>query len=628
MSASFWKLFGIGVVSTIDNLLNKEDVTLEQLFVEDELLNECKYGNKSLLQFVLRPDILDQLFTMLMTPPPETADAKTQRFPQIASEVLCTDGWWDFLSAPLFEERTELIQNLWNYFLGEGPFNSANVSAVSRVCGTFFERLPEKSFNLLPQDTIIDALLVHCEHQAVVELLLKLDITSQTPQLSSIRQWLDSANLLGKLLGKLDPASTPGPERETVAEILLEQITRVDAHQMTSRLENPEIFTTLFSFLLGPSSGQDLLSVFSLVIGLLRYNSPDHYDRDTKREDLPAHIQKILEGLGRFTELLKAETGELEVSHGKNISRIGGSKLKIVELVLSIARLRKKAVLHELVDCGLVEACLGLFFAQPWNNFLHKFVLEILLAIIENSDAELTKLLLTSTNLLTRIGEAALAHLEDVEQPKHVQRGYMGHLACLVESILGEANLDADLLSLCHENDSFKAYLNRVLYATQKRQFCWQTLSGLPEKYFMFIGDFSSSIPPSLLDNYDDPDLALSFSQDDQGDDSASSDHGPIMDNYNPRDDEYDDDEADMEEGEDAFDDPAIKEPSDDEDDDDDDEDNHQSELPEGSSNALQGHDDGDDDATETISISNDANPAQPPAEDDEPAAATSDATE
>lgn len=551
MSASFWKLFGIGVVSTIDNLLNKEDVTLEQLLVEDELLNECKYGNKSLLQFVLRPEVLQQLFSMLMTPPPETADAKTQRFPQIASEVLCTDGWWEFLATPLFEDRTDLIQGLWNYFLGEEPFNPANVAAVSRVCGTFFERMPEKSFRLLPQESIIDALLRRCEHQAVVELLLKLDISSQNPQLRDIRSWLNDSNLLGKLLSKLDPASTPGPERETIAEILLEQISRTDAYMMTSRLENPEIFTTLFGFLLGPASGQDLLPVFSLVIGLLRFNSPDHYDRETSRDSLPPHIQKILDGLGRFTELLKADTGELQLSHGSSINRIGGSKLKIVELILSIARLRKKAVFAELINSGLVGACLDLFFAQPWNNFLHKFVLEILLSVIENSDSELTKQLLSETNLLARIGDAAKEHLHDIEQPKHVQRGYMGHLVALAESILGEANLDNDLLELCKQSQSFKDYLHVVLYPTQKRQYCWQTLSGLPEKYFLFMSDFQSSIPQSLVDTtlLVEPDLALQFHEE-HADDSTSSGHDhQAMAGYNQeRDDEYDDAEIEHDE--------------------------------------------------------------------------------
>jgi serine/threonine-protein phosphatase 6 regulatory subunit 3 len=49
----FWR-FGLNS-SAVDNLLDKEDLTLEELLDEEELLQECKAHNNKLIElYVLR----------------------------------------------------------------------------------------------------------------------------------------------------------------------------------------------------------------------------------------------------------------------------------------------------------------------------------------------------------------------------------------------------------------------------------------------------------------------------------------------------------------------------------------------------------------------------------------------
>lgn len=500
MSASFWKLFGIGVVSTIDTLLQKEDVTVEQLLAEDELLNECKYGNKQLLGFVLRPDVLRRLFELLKAPVAADADTKVQRYPHLASEILCTDGWWDFFHQHLFDTHTDLISDLWGYFLGEGPFPAANVTAVSRVAGTFFDRVPLRSFALMPRETLVDALLKHCEQLAVVELLLKIDIASQRPENETIKQWLDGAALLNKLLGKLNPTESTILERETISEILLEQVSRPESYQLVSRLQQPEVFATLFDFVLQSSATvPELLPVLSLIIGLLKQENPIAYDATTPLDELPPFMNKLLAGTARFIDLLKAPTPSLVLSHQKEVTTIGNSKLKIVELVASIVRLKRKALLEQLIDSNLITACLELFFSQPWNNFMHKLGLDILLSIIGTNDTNIIKKLITATDLLTSIARAAADHEKDTQQEKHIQRGYMGHLAILSEALL-ELATEEGMMPIFESNRDFVTYLNTILFPTQKRQFCWQTLPGLPEKYLLSADSWHTTIPDPLID--------------------------------------------------------------------------------------------------------------------------------
>jgi hypothetical protein len=498
MSASFWKLFGIGVVSTIDNLLGKEDVTMEQLFAEDELLNECKYGNKTLLAFVLRPSSLESLFQFLVTPVAEAADPKVQRYPHIAAEVLCTEGFWEHLSIPLFEDNPHLITHLWGYFQAEGT-HPTNLSAVSRVASTFFERLPLKSFELLPtpREAIIDGLLNLCDHDSVVELLLKIDIASQTPENAPIQEWLETSPILSKLLKKLDSSSTPLLVCETISDSLQEQLNRPE---LVARLQHPENFALLLSMLFNPESTLPaLLPVMSLLITLLKHDSANDYDSEAAPPP-DSYLEHLLAGVDRIKDLLtQVNAATLFMSHDTTITRVGGSKLKIIELIFTLVILRKKFIIVRLVDSGILAICFELFFAQPWNNFLHKYVADMLLAIIHNGDNELLISLLNSSNFLERIGTAARLDEESQNAPKHIQHGYMGHIALIVEALLSVAKSHPPLLELMAQTPSFVSYLNRTLYPTQKRQFCWYTLSGLPEKYILFPSEFVTSIPQSLL---------------------------------------------------------------------------------------------------------------------------------
>ena len=54
--------FGFHNASSIDSLLDKDDVALEALLDEDDLLQECKAQNTRLIDYFQRQDVLKQLF--------------------------------------------------------------------------------------------------------------------------------------------------------------------------------------------------------------------------------------------------------------------------------------------------------------------------------------------------------------------------------------------------------------------------------------------------------------------------------------------------------------------------------------------------------------------------------------
>ena len=61
----FWR-FGFHACSAIDTLLDKPDVTLEEILGEDDLLQECKAHNTKLIEYLRDPNILSKLLKYII----------------------------------------------------------------------------------------------------------------------------------------------------------------------------------------------------------------------------------------------------------------------------------------------------------------------------------------------------------------------------------------------------------------------------------------------------------------------------------------------------------------------------------------------------------------------------------
>jgi len=59
MAGSFWTSFGVRFGSTssgINDLLEKEDVTLDELLDHEDVIQECKYMNNALIDHLALPE--------------------------------------------------------------------------------------------------------------------------------------------------------------------------------------------------------------------------------------------------------------------------------------------------------------------------------------------------------------------------------------------------------------------------------------------------------------------------------------------------------------------------------------------------------------------------------------------
>lgn len=73
----FWK-FDLNTTSHVDKLLDKEDVTLRELMDEDDILQECKAQNRKLLDFLCRPQCMEELVSLITQDPPLDMEEKVR----------------------------------------------------------------------------------------------------------------------------------------------------------------------------------------------------------------------------------------------------------------------------------------------------------------------------------------------------------------------------------------------------------------------------------------------------------------------------------------------------------------------------------------------------------------------
>tara|TARA_R110002050_G_scaffold256568_7_gene395553 strand:+ start:1139 stop:1564 length:426 start_codon:yes stop_codon:yes gene_type:complete len=135
---SFWRTFGFHTVSAVENILERDSFTLEELLDEDELLQECKSQNQKLLDYLLQTETLEKLLFYLTTEPEPDAESKTrQKYPYLACEILCLEVW-EICEA--IYDNTKLLDQLWAFLDQPPPLSPKTASYVCRVAGVLLQR--------------------------------------------------------------------------------------------------------------------------------------------------------------------------------------------------------------------------------------------------------------------------------------------------------------------------------------------------------------------------------------------------------------------------------------------------------------------------------------------------------
>ncbi|TRM61242.1 SIT4 phosphatase-associated protein-domain-containing protein [Schizophyllum amplum] len=278
----FWR-FGFHNASSIENLLDKDDVVLEALLDEDDLLQECKAQNTRLIDYFQRQDVLKQLFGYV-TGQIEPEEGKRFKYPYVATEVLCSDIW-SIVEACTTNQDT-LLRPFWEGVLEHTPddmkMNMILAANFAKINSVFLNKKPAEMLAFVQaQPDVINRIIRLIETPAFVDLLVRIIQLDEQPGCDTVLEWLSEQRLIPRLVELLSPHHSS--DKHAVVTDLIKGITSManpsPGAGMTEGLQNgpssnrfarelvkPDMISQLMNYIVadfGPQSTTSALKVLA-----------------------------------------------------------------------------------------------------------------------------------------------------------------------------------------------------------------------------------------------------------------------------------------------------------------------------------------------------------------------------
>ncbi|QSZ29576.1 hypothetical protein DSL72_004092 [Monilinia vaccinii-corymbosi] len=324
----FWRFGGYANISTIDTILDKENVTLEEFLDESDLIQEIKQHNTKLIEYLREDKILAKLLDYVVAPKLETAtseepgadskDASTSpnskgksrafsssllsvegedeerekkrtRYAYVAAEVLSSDNW--SICEALMENQS-LLRKFWEFLKLPVPLDPLQASYFTKVNEALLDKKTEDMLGLLKSiDGTVKSMLQHVDSPMIMDLLLKIISLEKAEGGAGIVDWLHSQDLMPILLSFL--SSEHSWATQTSAGDFLKAIITISANasqneqscigpnELTRQLVSQPCIEKLISDML--KGGNPLTVGVGIVIEVIRKNNSD-YDPEVGAE--------------------------------------------------------------------------------------------------------------------------------------------------------------------------------------------------------------------------------------------------------------------------------------------------------------------------------------------------------
>ncbi|NXG24251.1 PP6R2 phosphatase, partial [Grallaria varia] len=458
----FWK-FDLNTTSHVDKLLDKEDVTLEELMDEDDVLQECKAQNRRLLDFLCQQHCMEQLVTLITHEPPLDMDEKVRfKYPNTACELLTSDV--PQINDKLGGDET-LLNILYDFLDHEPPLNPLLASFFSKTIGNLIARKTEQVIAFLrKKDKFISLVLKHIDTSAMMDLLLRLISCVEPVALRhDVLNWLNEAKIIQRLVELIH--SSQDEDRQSNASQTLCDIIRLSRDQSTQLQDVPEpdpLLTALESqecveqllrnMFDGEQTENCIVNGTQVLLTLLETRRSgveglmDSYTQGFERSYTvnSSILHGIEPRLKDFHQLLLSppKRSAILTTIGVLEEPLGNARLHGSRLIAALLHTNTPSINQELCRLSTMDLLLDLFFKYTWNNFLH-FQVELSIAAILSHSVQEGK---PTTSDQESKEEAPNGNAANAEPPANTPENLMvTHLfqkCCLVQRILDawEAN--------------------------------------------------------------------------------------------------------------------------------------------------------------------------------------------
>ncbi|KAK1327653.1 hypothetical protein QTO34_012942 [Cnephaeus nilssonii] len=404
----FWK-FDLNTTSHVDKLLDKEDVTLRELMDEDDILQECKAQNRKLLDFLCRPQCMEELVSLITQDPPLDMDEKVRfKYPNTACELLTCD-------VPQINDRLggdeTLLNLLYDFLDHEPPLNPLLASFFSKTIGSLIARKTEQVIVFLKRkDTFISLVLKHIGTSALMDLLLRLVSCVEPAGLrQEVLQWLNEERIIQRLVELIHPREDEDRQSnasQTLCDIV--RLGREQGSQLPEALEPDPLLAVLESqdcveqllrnMFDGDQTESCLVSGTQVLLTLLEARRAgteglvDAFSQGLER--LCPISRSVLHGieprLKDFHQLLlhPPKKAAILTTIGVLEEPLGNARLHGARLMAALLHTNTPSINQELCRLNTMGLLLDLFFKYTWNNFLHLQVELCVAAILSHPPRE------------------------------------------------------------------------------------------------------------------------------------------------------------------------------------------------------------------------------------------------
>ncbi|XP_063987263.1 serine/threonine-protein phosphatase 6 regulatory subunit 3 isoform X2 [Diachasmimorpha longicaudata] len=526
----------------IEALLNKEDITLHELMDQEEIVAECKSQNKKLVDFLTKPEIMEELVTLTTKEPSSDIEERWRyKYPNIACELLTCN-------VPTLTEKLagseSLLIKLYTFIDTDKPLNPLLASFFSKIIGVLLIRKSDQnwySYQLVCLQVLeflksrlkcVYRLLQHLETSAIMDLVLKLVTKIEGAEMQqNILIWLDNQQLVQQLINLLAP-TTDSSRHANAAQLLCDIINSAREFRITCTerlypdpilhaLESEETASLLLDTILSNEHVESsIVGGIQVLLVLLsqgtnntfsetdvQANNPNNHMADTIDR---AKIQNaVIPHLEKLQQLLinPPPKPAVRTTAGVLDKPLGNTRLHIAKLVAALLSAENIDVFQKLAELGTFQTLLDLFFTYSWNNFLHTQVEQCLALVInehwdKNREAVYTHIF-SQCRLIERMLEAWTGNDTHQSKEKGIRQGYMGHLIGIANNIVTQSTKCEALEKFLKTNMTTECF-------NQWENFVNTQLTEINETHQILLGGKAQPFMTSSEDNPEE----FSYSQD------------------------------------------------------------------------------------------------------------------
>ncbi|CAI5740167.1 unnamed protein product [Peronospora destructor] len=490
-------LFNIS--SPLNDLLEKDDFTLEQVLQEDELVQEVKTRNAKLIDFLSQESTVHQLVEYVVRSPEDKFDdLRTLKYPYMSCEVICcdissiTDTLVTALDGKIVDALFEFLYEL------DELLDPRLAGYFEKIVMMLMVRKPQEMTTLLNKnsDKLLAGFAHHVANFSVAELLKRLlqpyqadymddcmDFPgmsmgfppsnscyggeddeglsgSETPTASKEKTltWQSDPTVVDLLLTTLEDTKVDSDAHKHASEVLVDIIHCGTSAQQTDpaspasssapvsfalleHLETKEIAEKLVALAVpvhgaAGSSVSSMLGAISVLSALLSRATNAQY---SAADEVPPVVACTVERLPQICAILQGDgvdAGTIRNQRHQEVPRLGLRRLKMVGLIVLLMQSKYQKVDSALLEQHAIGICLDLFFKFELVNMLHADIESMVVGILESGSHDLLVGLVKEARLLSRIIEAHEKNKEATAIAKGFSLGYVGHLHRICNTLM------------------------------------------------------------------------------------------------------------------------------------------------------------------------------------------------